>query len=185
MSTDNSVYTDGILRDLKEIIRFDVNAGSEKNPTEYMDSALENLKRRYQMVNKMSRYQAWTIGTRKEVSDIWIEIQPDILASIEKHLQEFKHRKLTKDIKVTTARAAIKAAMQEAGFKHHFVGQTHRAKVSVLITTNRALTTYISYKKLYDQLPHVIESIKAIRQELESLGSLVTINKVYDTYEWE
>ena len=77
------------------------------------------------------------------------------------------------------------AAMKEAGLKHQFTAQTHRAKVSVLITDNRALTTYISYKKLYDQLPNVIESLKIIRHELKSLGSLVTINKAYNVLDWE
>ena len=75
--------------------------------------------------------------------------------------------------------------MKEAGLKHQFTAQTHRAKVSVLITDNRALTTYISYKKLYEQLPRLIESLKVIMHELESLGSLVSINKAYNTFDWE
>ena len=34
METDYSVYTEGILKDLKELIRSDVNAGMDRNPGE-------------------------------------------------------------------------------------------------------------------------------------------------------
>lgn len=184
MEAENIIYTEGILKDLRELIRFDVNAGMDRNPAEYMDRALENMKRRYQQTHKMSRYQAWSIRDRKELMDIWGAIQSDILTGVEKYMQECRHKKLTKDIKAATARAAIKAAMQEAGIKHHFVGQTHRAKVSVLITHNRSLTFYISYKKLHEQLPHIMESLKLIRQELENLGNNVSINKIYNISEY-
>ena len=32
METDYSVHTEGILKDLKELIRSDVNAGMDRNP---------------------------------------------------------------------------------------------------------------------------------------------------------
>lgn len=35
-----------------------------------------------------------------------------------------------------------------------------------------------------EQLPHIIESLKHIRQELESLGSYVSINKTYNITEF-
>lgn len=43
---DNSTYTEGILLDMEEMIRYDVYSGIDKNITEYMIVALENLKRR-------------------------------------------------------------------------------------------------------------------------------------------
>lgn len=176
---DYTTHTEGIIRSLKEAIKYDIAAGIDRPMNEYLDRALEDLKRRFQMVNKWSRYKPWTAEDRKEVIDIWHDIKPEILSAIEKNLYEFKQKKLTMEIKVATARAAIKAAMHEAGLKHHFIGQTHRAKVSVILTPNRALTFYVSYKKLYDQLPRIIESLKLIRQELEHLGNNVSINKVY------
>ena len=184
MEAENIIYTEGILKDLRELIRFDVNAGMDKNPAEYMDRALENMKRRYQMANKMSRYQAWSIRNRKDLMDIWAAIQSDILTGIEKYMKDCKHKKLTKEIKMATARAAIKAAMQEAGLKHQFTGQTYRARVSVLITQNRAITIYISYKKMHEQLSRIIESLKLICQEIDCLGKDVIINKAYNIGEF-
>lgn len=182
---DHTVYAEGIINEIKTMIKYDVNAGIDRSVAEYQDCALGIMKRRYQVTQKWSRYQAWPIEGRKDVMKIWQDIQPKVLSAIEKYLQDFRHRKLTRDIKATTARAAIKAAMQEAGMKHHFTGQTHRAKVSVLITNNRALTFYISYKKLHEQLPRAMESLKLIRQELEYLGSNLSVNKVYNIGEFE
>jgi hypothetical protein len=85
---------------------------------------------------------------------------------------------------MATARAAIKAAMQEAGLKHQFTGQTYRARVSVLITQNRAITIYISYKKMHEQLPRIIESLKLICQEIDCLGKDVIVNKAYNIGEF-
>ena len=184
METDYSVYTEGILKDLKELIRSDVNAGMDRNPGEYMDRALENMKRRYQMANKMRRYQAWSIRNRKDLMDIWAAIQSDILTGVEKYMKDCKHRKLTKEIRMSTARAAIKAAMQEAGLKHQFTGQRYRARVSVLITQSRAVTIYISYKRMHEQLPRIVESLKLICQEIDCLGKDVFISKAYDLDEY-
>lgn len=184
METDYSVYTEGILKDLKELIRSDINAGMDRNPGEYMDRALENMKRCYQMANKMSHYQAWSIRNRKDPMDIWAAIQSDILTGVEKYMKDCKHKKLTKEIRMATARAVIKAAMQEAGLKHQFTGQTYRARVSVLITQSRAVTIYISYKRMHEQLPRIVESLKLICQEIDCLGKDVFISKAYDLDEY-
>lgn len=109
---DNTVYTEGIIDSLKTAIRYDVNSGIDRPQPEYIDTALENLKRRFQMINKFSRYQAWTIVHRKHV------------------------------------------------------------------------TIYIPYKKMHEQLPRIMESLKLIRQELECLGNNVSINKIYNMAEF-
>lgn len=109
---DNTVYTEGIIDSLKTAIRYDVNSGIDRPQSEYIDTALENLKRRFQMINKFSRYQAWTIVHRKHV------------------------------------------------------------------------TIHIPYKKMHEQLPRIMESLKLIRQELECLGNNVSINKIYNMAEF-
>ena len=91
---------------------------------------------------------------------------------------------MTKDIKASSAKAVIDAAMKEAGLKYRYTGQTHRAKLSVLITKDRCLTLYIAYSKLNDQLPRIIQSLKVIKGELEVLGSSITINKTQGSWTW-
>lgn len=185
MIEENKVFSDGIIKNLKIEIKNDVSLGMEKSQAEYLDRALDDLKQRYKFMYKWNIYKPWSKEFGEDLTRIWMDIKPEVLEAIEKFLMDFKHRKLTKEIKAATAKAAIGAAMKEAGLKHQITPQTHRAKVSVLITSNRALTSYISYKKLYEQLPSLIESLKVIMHELESLGSLVTINKAYNTFDWE
>ena len=175
---DNSVYTKEITEHLKRIIKQDVESGIDRQIGAYLDTALESLKRRNEIYG-WNRYKASSVEDRKRVKEIWKEIQPEIINTIEHFRKDFRHKKMTKDIKVTTARAAIKVAMNEAGLKHHFVGQAYRAKVSVLLTENRAITIYILYKKLQETLPQVIESLKLIKKEIDTLGSNLSINRVY------
>ena len=92
---------------------------------------------------------------------------------------------MTKDIKSSSAKAVIAAAMKEAGLKYRYTGQTHRAKVSVLITKDRCLTVYIAYSRLNDQLPGIIQSLKNIKQELDALGGGITISKAQGTWDMQ
>ena len=182
---ENKTYMDSIITGLKELIKYDVTAGIEKPYTDYMDWAHEDVKRHYRYLRKWNSAKYLTLDNNAEIKRIWNEIKSEVLYQVEKILHDVKHRRLTKEIKATTAKVVIKAAMKEAGLKHNFVGQTYRAKVSVMITNNRMLTVYISYKTLNESLPQVIESIKRIRSELESLGSNVSINKSYYIEDWE
>lgn len=178
-------YMDSIITGLKEIIKYDVAAGIEKPYNDYIDWAHKIVMREYLHSRKGNSTKSLTIDDKTEIIRIWNEIKSDVLSQIETIIHDVKHRRLTKEIRATTAKAVIKAAMKAAGLKHNFVGQTYRAKVSVMITHNRMLTVYISYKTLNESLPHVIESIKKIRSELESLGSNISINKSYYIEDWE
>lgn len=182
---DDNKYTEGINDHLKILIKEDVNSGIDRPVTSYLQCAMETLKRRFQAMNKWSRYQPWSSESTAEITKLWFRLEPELVAVIEKHLQEFKCKKLTKDIKATAAKAAIKAAMREAGLKYQFTGQTHRAKVSVLLAKRQVLTFYVSYKKLNEQLPQIINSLKLIKQELECLGNNVSINNKVNNAVWE
>lgn len=99
-------------------------------------------------------------------------------------LKQLRHKKMTKDIKSSSAKAVIAAAMKDAGLKYRDSGQTHRAKLSVLITKDRCLTVYLAYSKHNDQLPHVILSLKNIKHELDTLGNAFTISKAPGAGAW-
>lgn len=176
-------YKDKVIEDLKDLIKAEVTAGTDRTEANYMDKGLELLKRRYQNSRKWSRFQAWSLESREEVAFIWDTIQPDVLAAIEEYLRKFRHRKLTKEINAASAQAIIKAAMKEAGLKHQFTAQTYRAKVSVRITENRCLTFYVPYSKLMERFPQIMESIKRIHSDIQTLGN-ISINKIYRNDTW-
>ena len=180
-------YKDYVLRiisTLKDVLKNEVSSGTDKGEAYYLSMCLDLLKRLYQMDRKWSRFHAWSYESTEEVSHIWNTIQPELAEFIEGHLKQLRSKKMTKDIKASSAKAVIDAALKEAGLKYRYTGQTHRAKLSVLITKDRCLTVYIAYSKLNEQLPRIIQSLKVIKGELEVLGSSITINKAQGSWSW-
>ena len=180
-------YKDYVLRiisTLKDVLKNEVSSGTDKGEAYYLSMCLDLLKRLYQMDRKWSRFHAWSYESTEEVSHIWNTIQPELAEFIEGHLKQLRSKKMTKDIKASSAKAVIDAALKEAGLKYRYTGQTHRAKLSVLITKDRCLTVYIAYSKLNEQLPRIIQSLKVIKGELEALGSSITINKAQGSWTW-
>ena len=180
-------YKDYVLRiisTVKDVLKNAVSSGTDKGEVHYLSMCLDLLKRLYQMDRKWSRFHAWSYESTEEVSHIWNTIQPELAEFIEGHLKQLRSKKMTKDIKASSAKAVIDAAMKEAGLKYRYTGQTHRAKLSVLITKDRCLTVYIAYSKLNEQLPRIIQSLKVIKGELEVLGSSITINKAQGSWTW-
>ena len=180
-------YKDYVLRiisTIKDVLKNEVSSGTDKGEAHYLSMCLDLLKRLYQMDRKWSRFHAWSYESTEEVSHIWNTIQPELAEFIEGHLKQLRSKKMTKDINASSAKAVIDAAMKEAGLKYRYTGQTHRAKLSVLITKDRCLTVYIAYSKLNEQLPRIIQSLKVIKGELEVLGSSITINKAQGSWTW-
>lgn len=182
---NKELYITGVFDSLKPIIRYDIAAEIDRPLNAYLDKGLQELKQRYQSANKMSRFMVWSRDRTHEFTMLWLELKPEIITSIEGYISVCKKRKMAKDIKATSARILVKNAMQEARLKHQFEGQTHRAKVSVLILPTRCLTFYITYSKLHDELPKMVESVKAIKEGLETFENKAKIEKVYNTANWE
>ena len=177
-------YTVRLINAIKDVIKNEVSSGNDKGEAHYLSLCLDLLKRFYQMDRKWSRFHAWSYESTEEVAHIWNTIQPELSEFIQDYLKELRHKKMTKDIKSSSAKAVIAAAMKDAGLKYRYTGQTHRAKLSVLITKDRCLTVYLAYSKLNDQLPHVIQSLKNIKHELDTLGNGITISKAPDAGAW-
>ena len=177
-------YTEGLVDALKDDIRYNISAGIEIPLTDYLDKTLEILKRRYQLVNKWGRFHTWSRENLKEVIHIWEEAKPDIIKDLENYIKTCRSRKMTREIKITSARVLIREAMQEAGLKYHFEGQAYRAKVTVQLNKTRAIIVYILYSKINEILPKTVEALKIIKQNIEFLGENTTFVKVYSNFEW-
>ena len=177
-------YTVRLINAIKDVIKNEVSSGNDKGEAHYLSLCLDLLKRFYQMDRKWSRFHAWSYESTEEVAHIWNTIQPELSEFIQDYLKQLRHKKMTKDIKSSSAKAVIAAAMKDAGLKYRYSGQTHRAKLSVLITKDRCLTVYLAYSKLNDQLPHVIQSLKNIKHELDTLGNGITISKAPGAGAW-
>ena len=177
-------YTVRLIPAIKDVIKNEVSSGNDKGEAHYLSLCLDLLKRFYQMDRKWSRFLAWPYENIEEVTHIWNTIQPELAEFIQNHLRQLRNKKMTKDIKSSSAKAVIDAAMKDTGLKYRYTGQTHRAKLSVLITKDRCLTVYIAYSKLNEQLPRIIQSLKSIKHELDSLGKGITISKTPGAEAW-
>ena len=162
---------------IKTSIREDVRIGFEKPVSHYLDSAKREIRSRHAFSKHSGLLKRLT---NRDVEKCCQEINDELVDIINGYIHEYKNKKMTKEIKATTAQAVIKAAMQEAGLKHHFIAQTYRAKVLYPICPNRYLAFYITYSRLQEQLPQVIESLKKIEEGMNGLGKNPTINRSYN-----
>jgi hypothetical protein len=170
---------------LKPMIRHNISIGVDKTLDQYLNIAFQNVGNSYHTPGKWTKLMFWTRENENEFMCLWLKMKPDLLAAIEKYIKVCKNRKLTKDIKSATAYAMIKSAMGAADLRFQYTGQTHRAKVSVLIASNRAITLYIPYKRINEYLPQIMESLNLIKKGMETLDNNTTIDRAYNTGQWE
>lgn len=184
MEMERQKYMESILQSLKSIIKTDVDSGLEKSVSHYLDRALTQLKQEYKNGKSWSRFNVWPSENVKDVVQIWESIKPEVLEGINGYLKQYRSQKMTREIRATSAQAVIAEAMKDAGLKHKFIAQVHRAKVLVLIGGNSCITFYVLYSRLMQDLPRIIDSLKIINEQVENIGSKVLFAKAYGYDNW-
>lgn len=184
MEMERQKYLESILQSLKSIIKTDVDSGLEKSVSHYLDRALTQLKQEYKNGKSWSRFNVWPSENVKDVVQIWESIKPEVLEGINGYLKQYRSQKMTREIRATSAQAVIAEAMKDAGLKHKFIAQVHRAKVLVLIGGNSCITFHVLYSRLMQDLPRIINSLKIINEQVENIGSKVLFAKAYGYDNW-
>lgn len=184
MEMERQKYLESILQSQKSIIKTDVDSGLEKSVSHYLDRALTQLKQEYKNGKSWSRFNVWPSENVKDVVQIWESIKPEVLEGINGYLKQYRSQKMTREIRATSAQAVIAEAMKDAGLKHKFIAQVHRAKVLVLIGGNSCITFYVLYSRLMQDLPRIIDSLKIINEQVENIGSKVLFAKAYGYDNW-
>lgn len=184
MEMERQKYLESILQSQKSIIKTDVDSGLEKSVSHYLDRALTQLKQEYKNGKSWSRFSVWPSENVKDVVQIWESIKPEVLEGINGYLKQYRSQKMTREIRATSAQAVIAEAMKEAGLKHKFIAQVHRAKVLVLIGGNSCITFHVLYSRLMQDLPRIIDSLKIINEQVENIGSKVLFAKAYGYDNW-
>ena len=184
MEMERQKYLGSILQSLKSIIKTDVDSGLEKSVSHYLDRALTQLKQEYKNGKSWSRFSVWPSENVKDVVQIWESIKPEVLEGINGYLKQYRSQKMTREIRATSAQAVIAEAMKDAGLKHKFIAQVHRAKVLVLIGGNSCITFHVLYSRLMQDLPRIIDSLKIINVQVENIGSKVLFAKAYGYDNW-
>lgn len=184
MEMERQKYLESIFQSLKSIIKTDVESGLEKSVSHYLDRALTQLKQEYKNGKSWSRFNVWPSENVKDVVQIWESIKPEVLEGINGYLKQYRSQKMTREIRATSAQAVIAEAMKDAGLKHKFIAQVHRAKVLVLIGGNSCITFHVLYSRLMQDLPRIIDSLKIINEQVENIGSKVLFAKAYGYDNW-
>ena len=184
MEMERQKYLESILQSQKSIIKTDVDSGLEKSVSQYLDRALTQLKQEYKNGKSWSRFSVWPSENVKDVVQIWESIKPEVLEGINGYLKQYRSQKMTREIRATSAQAVIAEAMKDAGLKHKFIAQVHRAKVLVLIGGNSCITFHVLYSRLMQDLPRIIDSLKIINEQVENIGSKVLFAKAYGYDNW-
>ena len=184
MEMERQKYLESILQSQKSIIKTDVDSGLEKSVSHYLDRALTQLKQEYKNGKSWSRFSVWPSENVKDVVQIWESIKPEVLEGINGYLKQYRSQKMTREIRATSAQAVIAEAMKDAGLKHKFIAQVHRAKVLVLIGGNSSITFHVLYSRLMQDLPRIIDSLKIINEQVENIGSKVLFAKAYGYDNW-
>ena len=184
MEMERQKYLESIFQSLKSIIKTDVDSGLEKSVSHYLDRALTQLKQEYKNGKSWSRFNVWPSENVKDVVQIWESIKPEVLEGINGYLKQYRSQKMTREIRATSAQAVIAEAMKDAGLKHKFIAQVHRAKVLVLIGGNSCITFHVLYSRLMQDLPRIIDSLKIINEQVENIGSKVLFAKAYGYDNW-
>ena len=184
MEMERQKYLESILQSQKSIIKTDVDSGLEKSVSHYLDRALTQLKQEYKNGKSWSRFSVWPSENVKDVVQIWESIKPEVLEGINGYLKQYRSQKMTREIRATSAQAVKAEAMKDAGLKHKFIAQVHRAKVLVLIGGNSCISFHVLYSRLMQDLPRIIDSLKIINEQVENIGSKVLFAKAYGYDNW-
>ena len=174
-------YLKSVKKHLDACIRNNVKSGTEMSESKYLEKALAYTKMLYKddphrRTSKQRHF--WSHSELSGIKEIWESIRPEIEEHIQKSIIKYRSRKMVTEINALTAEALIDAAMKEAGLKHLFEPQTYRAKVRVKITDKSKIIIYLNYKKIHEQLPKAIESLKVLVSTLESMNYGTTIQKI-------
>ena len=178
---EKAEYLKLVKKHLDERIRENVKSGTEVSERKYLDNALAYTKMLYKddpdrRTSKQRHF--WSSGELHGITQMWESMRPELEKHIQEALMKYRSRRMVAEINALSAEALIDAAMKEAGLKHLFEAQTYRAKVRVKITDKNKIIIYLNYKKIHEQLPKAIESLKVLVSTLESMNYGTTIQKI-------
>ena len=177
-------YFDNTKKHIEEMIRYDVKAEAVKPESVYIDRALKHFKLLFTKQPGRRGSFVWKPHELKTLNDIWKEIMPDLEKAISGAIHRYMKRKMVTEINAVSGEALVNAAMSEVGLTYRYTAQMYRAKIEVKLSDKNALTFYISYKKIGEELPKAVSAAKSLIEILNSFGPNTSIRKTYGFGDW-
>lgn len=177
-------YFENTKKFLEEIIRSDVKRETVRPESSYMDMGIRHIKKIYVEQNGRRGSFVWKPHELKELNDLWMRMKPDLEKAVSEAIHRYRKRKMVTEINAISGEAIVKAAMTDAGLTYRYTAQMYRAKVEVRLNDKNALTFYISYKKIGEELPKAVSAAKSLIEILNSFGPNTSIRKTYGFGDW-
>lgn len=169
---------------LEEIIRSNVKSESVRSESAYLDMGLKYVKKLFMAKPGRRGTFVWKPYDLKSLNDIWMAMKPDLEKAISDAIHRYRKRKMVTEINAISGEALVNAAMTEAGLTYSYTAQMYRAKIEVRLSDKNALTFYLGYKKIGEELPKAISAAKSMIEILETFGPGTSIRKTYGLENW-
>ena len=177
-------YFENTRKYLEEIIRNNVKSESVRSESAYLDMGLKYVKKLFIATPGRRGSFVWKPHELKNLNDIWMTIKPELEKAISNAIHRYRKRKMVTELNAISGEALVNPGMTEAGLTYSYTAQMYRAKIEVRLSDKNALTFYLGYKKIGEELPKAISAAKSMIEILETFGPGTSIRKTYGLENW-
>lgn len=182
---EREYYLKAVNKLIRSDIKSDIKNNINKSEKDYMSYCLEYLNKLHNGWDPSSRWFYGGRGKNDDAYALWVDAKQELSDMIVSTIKENKAKEMQMYINAVTAKALISIEMKKAGLEYIFTAQQFRAKIEVKISSKSKLTFFVGYKKLQDELSSLVESAKAIKENMVKLGGNATIKKIFSTDSFE
>ena len=117
---------------------------------------------------------------RKDLDVLLGYFRPKLKDEISRIQTEYMRQRMVSNINATTAQQLLPQAFAKEGLRALVEGQTHRAKVEILVAPTMKLKFYVRYRDLNskkDIVDNVVRAVLDLKDAVTRLGSSVMVTK--------
>ena len=176
---EREYYLKAVNKLIRSDIKSDIKNNINKSEKDYMSCCLEYLNKLHNGWDPNK--DRWYFGRNNrndEAYALWVDAKQELSDMIISAIKASKSQQMQTNINAVTAKVLISIAMKDAGLEYIYTAQQFRAKIEVKISSKSKLTFFVGYKKLQDELSSLVESAKAIKENMVKLGGNATIKKI-------
>lgn len=129
---------------------------------------------------RQQHYEKLPLRDRKDLDVLLGHFRPKLVEEISRIQTEYMRQRMVTGINATTAQQLLPAAFAKEGLRAIVEGQTHRAKVEILVAPTMKLKFYVRYRDLNskkDIVDNVVRAVLDLKDAVTRLGSSVMVTK--------
>lgn len=142
-------------------------------------SSLNRIEAMFRAERKQ-RYEKMPEQDRKDLDVLLGFFRPKLLDEISRIQTEYMRQRMVSNINATTAQQLLPQAFAKEGLRALVEGQTHRAKVEIMLSPMMKLKFYVRYRDLNgkkDIVDKVVRAVLDINDAVGRIGTSVMITR--------